>query len=486
MRDKYFNARKPNTKHDYQEKYYKLTEVKLFDGFDKRAQQLKTFDPFVNRYAANFYDSAFIFGVNNGFDAVIGNPPYIHFEDMKSDNPEMYKLYREISSKYNTYEARGDIYTMFYEKALELLKDNGVFAFITSNKWMRAGYGSKLRNYFVENSNPLLLIDLGAGIFDSATVDTNILISEKAQNAHQLRAVTLSADEVENMSDYVKQNVVDIDYRLDEPWTILSAIEQSIKKKIESVGTPLKDWDIRINYGIKTGLNEAFIISKEKRDELVNADPKSDEIIRPILRGKDIKRYEYDFQNLYLINTHNGYVDENGNTILPINVNDYPAVKEWLDSEEWNTNPQKGNSFKRLSERTDQGITPYNLRSLAYLDDFSKQKILFAEMVSSPRFYLDRQNFLVNDTVTFISGENLETLTIFLNSKIIFSIFKLFYAGGGLGNSGIRMKKTFLQKLPLPRIVIQNVNFKDQEILISKALTLTDDEFDYLLEAFSI
>ena len=120
------------------------------------------------------------------------------------------------------------------------------------------------------------------------------------------------------------------------------------------------------------------------------------------------------------------------------------------------------------------------------MDDFSKQKILFSEMVSSPQFYLDCQNFLVNDTVTFISGENLESLTIFLNSKIIFSIFKLFYAGGGLGNTGIRMKKTFLQKLPLPRIVIQNVNFKDQEILISNALTLTDDEFDYLLEAFSI
>ncbi|WP_412463580.1 TaqI-like C-terminal specificity domain-containing protein [Lactococcus lactis] len=279
---------------------------------------------------------------------------------------------------------------------------------------------------------------------------------------------------------------MDIDYKLDEPWTILSAIEQSIKKKIESIGTPLKDWDIRINYGIKTGLNDAFIISKEKRDELVKADPKSDEIIRPILRGKDIKRYEYDFQNLYLINTHNGYTDEQGNVIPPININDYPAIKEWLDSEEWNKNPKKGSSFKRLSERTDQGVTPYNLRSLAYMDDFSKQKILFSEMVSSPQFYLDSQKFLVNDTVTFISGENLETLTIFLNSKIIFSIFKLFYAGGGLGNSGIRMKKTFLQKLPLPRVVIQNDNSKDQEILISQALTLTDAEFDYLLEAFSI
>ena len=420
LRDKYFNARKPNTKHDYQEKYYKLTEVKLFDGFDKRAQQLKTFDPFVNRYAANFYDSAFIFGVNNGFDAVIGNPPYIHFEKMKRKNPEMYKLYREISSKYNTYEARGNIYTMFYEKALELLKDNGVFAFITSNKWMRAVYGSKLRNYFVENSNPLLLIDLGAGIFDSATVDTNILISEKAQNAHQLRAVTLSADEVENMSDYVKQNVVDIDYRLDEPWTILSAIEHSIKKKIESVGTPLKEWNIKINRGILTGLNEAFIISKEKRDELVNADPKSDEIIRPILRGKDIKRYEYDFQNLYLINTHNGYVDENGNTIPPINIDDYPAVKDWLDSEEWNKNPKKGNSFKRLSERTDQGVTPYNLRSLAYMDDFSKPKIIWKIIGNQLAFAIDNNEQLVNNACYILTGNFLEYLVIFLNSKAIY------------------------------------------------------------------
>ena len=339
---------------------------------------------------------------------------------MKRKNPEMYKLYREISSKYNTYEARGNIYTMFYEKALELLKDNGVFAFITSNKWMRAVYGSKLRNYFVENSNPLLLIDLGAGIFDSATVDTNILISEKAQNAHQLRAVTLSADEVENMSDYVKQNVVDIDYRLDEPWTILSAIEHSIKKKIESVGTPLKEWNIKINRGILTGLNEAFIISKEKRDELVNADPKSDEIIRPILRGKDIKRYEYDFQNLYLINTHNGYVDENGNTIPPINIDDYPAVKDWLDSEEWNKNPKKGNSFKRLSERTDQGVTPYNLRSLAYMDDFSKPKIIWKIIGNQLAFAIDNNEQLVNNACYILTGNFLEYLVIFLNSKAIY------------------------------------------------------------------
>ncbi len=340
-----------------------------------------------------------------------------------------------------------DFNPMFYEKALELLKDNGVFAFITSNKWMRSGYGSKLRNYFVENSNPLLLIDLGAGIFDSATVDTNILISEKAQNAHQLRAVTLSADGLENMSDYVKQNVVDIDYKLDELWTILSAIEQSIKQKIEAVETPLKEWNIKINRGILTGLNEAFIITKEKRDELVEKDPKSDEIIRPILRGKDIKRYEYDFQNLYLINTHNGYVDENGNTILPINVNDYPAVKEWLDSEEWNTNPQKGNSFKRLSERTDQGITPYNLRSLAYMDDFSKPKIVWADIAIEPNFVkIDKEIYFNNTCYMIVDAP--DWLGEYLNSNLIKWYFPLIATG--LGEKGTRYFKQFVENIPVP------------------------------------
>lgn len=231
-----------------------------------------------------------------------------------------------------------------------------------------------------------------------------------------------------------------------------------------------------------TGLNEAFIITKEKRDELVEKDAKSDEIIRPILRGRDISKNSYEWAGLYIIATFPS---------RHYDIDDFPAVRDYLltfDKRKLEQSGQKDiDGIKGNNARKKTNNRWFEVQdSIAYWDDFSKQKILFAEMVSSPRFYLDRQNFLVNDTVTFISGENLETLTIFLNSKIIFSIFKLFYAGGGLGNSGIRMKKTFLQKLPLPRIVIQNVNFKDQEILISKALTLTDDEFDYLLEAFSI
>ncbi|EQC85844.1 hypothetical protein LLT1_14380, partial [Lactococcus cremoris subsp. cremoris TIFN1] len=209
---------------------------------------------------------------------------------------------------------------------------------------------------------------------------------------------------------------------------------------------------------------------------LVNADPKSDEIIRPILRGKDIKRYEYDFQNLYLINTHNGYVDENGNTILPINVNDYPAVKEWLDSEEWNTNPQKGNSFKRLSERTDQGITPYNLRSLAYLDNFLRQKIYYREISDAMNaVFVEDYIFITNKSYMMTGKDVNKNLLSFLNSNI-FNRIMLQQANltGGKGPS-------FFKNMPLP-LVIKSEDRITEDVL-NRFYDLSPEEISYIEKA---
>ena len=217
---------------------------------------------------------------------------------------------------------------------------------------------------------------------------------------------------------------------------------------------------------------------------MIASDPKSAEIIRPILRGRDIERFHVNFQNLYLINTHNGYVSDNGTTVDAIDINKYPSVKDWLDNGAWNTKPEKGTNIERLTKRTDSGTTPYNLRSLAYMDDIYKQKILFSEMVTSPRFYLDKQGFMINDTVTFISGEDLDVLIQYLNSDIIFNSYRLFYAGGGLGNEGTRIKKTFLNTLPLPRLTELEkdtlINSTDVEECISRILGLTEEESAYL------
>ena len=479
LRDKYFNARKPSTKKKYQEKYYKLTlgQINMFE--DERTRQLKSFDPFKNRRAANFFDPYIMFGISDGFDAVIGNPPYVHLEKMEKNMRDFYKKNAKKLG-FETYTARGDLYTLFYEKGIDQLREDGFLSFITSNKWMRAGYGKKLRDFFVENTNPIELIDLGANVFDSATVDTNILILQKSNNRHQLKAVTLEENKSENMSDYIRQHAVKIDYKLGESWIILNEIEQSIKKKIEAVGTPLKDWNIKINRGILTGLNEAFIISKEKRDELIKADPKSAEIIRPILRGRDIKRNEIDFQDIYIINSHNGYISEDGTRIPPININDYPAIKDWLDNGEWNTKPKKGSNYERLAKRTDKGITPYNLRSLAYMDDFSKPKILYSEIVTQPQFYLDIDGIFIPEATSFlISGSNLDILIKYLNSKVISWIFQCYYAGGGLGK-GFRYKKTFIEQLCVPKITLQEIFSKKIEDEILKIYGFNEDEKNYI------
>jgi len=158
------------------------------------------------------------------------------------------------------------------------------------------------------------------------------------------------------MSDYFRQNSSFSSFSNSESWVILSPIEQQINTKIEKIGTPLKDWDIKINYGIKTGFNDAFIIDGAKRKELIDQDPKSEEIIRPILRGRDIKRYGYDFADLWLINSHNGVKEKD---IKRIQIEDYPAVKKHLHS-----------FYSQLEKRADKGDTPYNLRNCAYMDDF--------------------------------------------------------------------------------------------------------------------
>ena len=272
------------------------------------------------------------------------------------------------------------------------------------------------------------------------------------------------------MSDYIRQHAVKIDYKLGESWIILNEIEQSIKKKIESVGTPLKDWNISINYGIKTGLNEAFIISKEKRDELIKTDPKSAEIIRPILRGRDIKRNEIDFQDKYLIAL---FPSRNYDIEL------FPAIKDWLINGDWVTtktkkNPPtpigsgklrleqsgkehvfKGVRFKSRKKTTNKWFETQD--SIKYWDDFNHQKLVFSRISGdTPAFAIDKEKMFTNDTGYIITGNNLEYLLQQLINPIIWFSFKKFYMGGGIEKE---FKVNNLLNLPVP--------FMDKEIILN-------------------
>ena len=282
------------------------------------------------------------------------------------------------------------------------------------------------------------------------------------------------------MSDFVRSHSSVCNFSGSDSWVILSEIEQSIKNKIEAIGTPLKDWDIQINYGIKTGFNDAFIISTEKREEIL-ANCKTEEerqrtadLIRPILRGRDIKRYGYDWAGLWLINTHNGVKGK----YPPIDIKDYPAVKQHLDL-----------YWDKIKKRDDKGVTPYNLRNCAYMDDFFKPKIMYAEIVQEPRFYLDNEGYFFPEATTFIlTGEHLQYLYNLFHSSVITYLFKTFYAGGGLGESGYRYKKAFFENLPIPQykdtklqkqIVLADKS-ADIEKLVFELFGFTNDEIAYI------
>jgi len=257
---------------------------------------------------------------------------------------------------------------------------------------------------------------------------------------------------------------------------ILSDIEQRIKAKIEAIGTPLKDWDINIYRGILTGYNEAFIIDKAKKEEILanckteEERQRSAEIIRPILRGRDIKRYGYEFADLYIITTFPS---------LKIDIESYPAVKQHLLSFGYDRLKQTGDKGARKKTNNKWFETQ---DSISYWEDFSKQKIMYSEIVREPQFYLDNEGEFLAEATTFImTGNNLEYLYHLLHSKIITYFFKTFYAGGGLGGDGYRYKKAFLEKLPIPKnINNMSLNQNNVEDIVNKIYQLSEEEIAFI------
>ena len=249
------------------------------------------------------------------------------------------------------------------------------------------------------------------------------------------------------MSDYVQTHCQYSTFRTEETWTILSDIEQGIKQKVESIGIPLKDWDIEIYRGVLTGYNDAFIISSEKREEILDncrsqdERQRTEEIIRPILRGRDIRRYSYQWANLWLINTHNGIKGE----LDRVHIEDYPAIRQHIEQ-----------YWDKVEKRADQGDTPYNLRNCAYLDEFSKPKIVWIELYDESKFALCNDLIPLN-TVFFLTGENLHHILGLLNSRLIHWYFT-HCLGTSSGAGTNRWLKYTIENLPLVSYVTDELS----------------------------
>ena len=499
LREDHFMAKSASQKRRLREKddELRLTLATLLADNDlatrEDAEQMAKWNPYDQNASSPFFSAEWMFNVKDGFDIIIGNPPYIQ---LQNNGGELNKLYAPCG--FQSFASTGDIYCLFYERGWQLLKDNGHLCFITSNKWMRAGYGEKLRTFFANNTDPKLMIDFGGvKIFESATVDTNILLYEKSKNTHHTRcAVTnkQNKDSINNLSVFVQQQGTFCDFSGGDSWVILSPIEQSIKRKIEAVGTPLKDWDIQINYGIKTGYNDAFIISTEKRNEILanckteEERRKTEELIRPILRGRDIKRYGYEWANLWLIWVPWHFPLHLDNSIQGASVKaekafetQYPAVYNHL---------LKYKTQLSARNKAETGIR-YEWYALQrwganYWEEFSKPKICWAS-VGQTSYSLIPPGYLLLDTNYFFAIDSPYYLLILLNSKLV--TWWINTEDTPIGSGGaFRHYKYNLQKLSLPKFIpeLNNYNLKAidkvsiYDNIINRYFRLTETEIQFI------
>ncbi|EHT6093772.1 Eco57I restriction-modification methylase domain-containing protein [Campylobacter jejuni] len=469
-------------------KFFVSANLTLFDFDEKEAAKefanlKKEYDNIFNLESNHPFEWRFEFpeildddGNFKGFDLIIGNPPYIRQEELKELKPHLAKNYK-------VYKGTSDIYTYFYELGFNVLKDRGgVLSYITSNKYTRAGYGEALREFLLKNVKVLEYTDLnGIKVFDSATVDTSILCFEKSKSKdNKFKYLALS-------NEILKTCAYDIGLYKDfaefsqnslskESFTFSDENTSALKAKIERIGTPLKEWQgLNIYRGILTGYNEAFIITTEKRNEiLANCKDEAEKertakLIRKMLRGRDIKGYSYEWAGLWVIFIPWHFPNVEKPKTMSENEQDlkeqYPSLYKHLLS-------HKERLSKRNKDETGIRYEWYCLQRWGanYYQEFEKEKIVYSEIVRKPQFYLDvNLNFYAEATSFILTGENLKYLIAFLNNDFIAFIFKTFYAGGNLGENGFRYKKAFLEKLPIPKI-----NSKNQK-LANELVNLVDE-----------
>ena len=274
---------------------------------------------------------------------------------------------------------------------------------------------------------------MGKDVFENAIVDTNILIVRHCHNGATGKAVDM--DRLSDKSFPPAESLWgELRLQGEKPWSALSGIEQSIMDKMEAVGTPLKEWDIAIYRGVLTGYNDAFVIDNDTKEALIAEDPRSADIIKPVLRGRDIQRYRAQWAGLWLIDTHNGY-----GSVPAIDIDEHPAIKNHLDA-----------FYPQLKKRQDKGKTPYNLRNCAYHEVFDEEKLVWIELVENGRFAYDDSGIYCEATTFMMTGENLKYLCAVLNAKLVRWFLQQIAPTSGMGI--LRWKKVYVETVPIPKL----------------------------------
>ena len=413
------------------------TELERAGMSKSDAGKTAAWDPYDQNTQADWFDAGYMFDIRDGFDVVIGNPPYVQ---LQRDGGRLGNLYR--GAGFSTFASTGDVYQLFYERGFSLLAESGVLAYITSNSWLKAEYGKSTRQYVASNHTVLRLLETGKDVFENVIVDTSVLIGRSGNTSENAKAV-----DTNRLSDraFPPNESLWSDFRPrgDGPWSVLSPIEQSVMDKMLAVGTPLKDWDIAIYYGIKTGFNDAFIIDNQTKDALIAEDPKSAEIIKPIVRGRDIRRFQVDWKGLWLIATF---------PALGLSIDHYPAVRKYLLSFGKARLEQSG---KRLTDgtkaRKKTGNAWYEMQdTCAYHAEFAKEKLFWADMAVEGRFAFSDEEAYCNNKGYIMTGESLKYLCAILNSSLITWWVRNTAATTGMGLTEWTI--VTVGRLPIPKV----------------------------------
>lgn len=388
---------------------------------------------------------------NPGFDVVLGNPPYVSLQRMKGS--EIY-----ANKGFKTYSKSSDIYCLFYEKGVQILRDGGSLTYITSNSWIRTKYGELIRSFFQENVDPLQLINFeDAQVFESAIVESNILILEKKHFGNKLNACNVQKDFVNysSLGDYLEKKGVILKKLDKNGWIIGDEQTLNLKIKIEDNSDNIKNLGYYIVRGFTTGCNNAFYINKSKRSDLLNEDKKSSDLIKPILRGRDLKKWRINFQETYSIIMRKG-----------IDIGKYPSLKNHLEK------------FKEPLEKKTGNAKWYEFQanpSQEIINSFSKDKIIWGELSDNAKFAYDTHGFFLDATVFLMIGKDLKYILPIFNSRLGQWYFEQISTSSGMGTN--RWKKYKIEQFPIKKISKEKQ--KPFIEIVDKILDITKDE-DYL------
>lgn len=422
-------------------------------GSSKKAQHIADWDAFDPQTSSDFFDPHWMFGASLvcGFDIVIGNPPYISVERFAGT-----PIQAKWQETFTTYAARGDVYCLFYERGAGLLRKGGTLAYITSNKWMRTGYGEKLRAFLSSKVKTESVLDFGMAQNFSAATTYTCVTRFKAEKPGGAVMSCYATDDVAAVSDpagYFAVNAVSQKRFSANAWVVVSKVRQRIKELVEVQGLPLEKWDIQINYGVKTGYNEAFYLTAEERDALIAKDPNSKDLIGKLLRGRDIDRYKVNWSDSYQLIIK---FDSHKNL-----ANQYPAIYQHLCRFEKQLKARGQCKYGRERESNGSSM-PYpgqhhwleldNNPTDDFIGQFAKPKVMYPNMTKFLPFYLDaKDGFFTNDKGFIITSdrESLCYIVAFLNSHVFRCCFRDNFPEL-MGNT-YEVRKIFMDKIPIKK-----------------------------------